>query len=116
MKNINQNDFEHLTQNHGGLAVLDFWAPWCGPCLRMTPIFQTVSEQPEFSHIQFLKINVDDNPEFRQQFGIRTIPSFFVVKFDKSGKFLDQHILARLGGSQLPAEMIEKIKQATKID
>ncbi|MBW9770264.1 co-chaperone YbbN, partial [Escherichia coli] len=52
-----------------GLVMVDFWAPWCGPCRMQTPILEQMSED-YVDQVKFTKINVDENPATSQQFGI----------------------------------------------
>ncbi len=66
-----------------GLFLLDFWAPWCGPCVKMEPtLLKLVSEEtdPKLSDLRIGKINVDQDSDRSAEFGVRSIPSMFLVK------------------------------------
>ena len=70
---------EELKQkiSNGEKLVVDFWAPWCGPCKTMKPIFEKVSEEyrDNNSEIQLYTLNVEENKEFAAELGIRAIPT-----------------------------------------
>ena len=63
--------------NNGEKLVVDFWAPWCGPCKMMKPIFEKVAEKyrNENSNVQLYTLNVEENKEFAAELGIRAIPT-----------------------------------------
>lgn len=61
------------------IAVIDCWAPWCGPCRRMTPILEEVSEELK-GRAGVAKLNVDENQAISARFGIRAIPTLLIFK------------------------------------
>ena len=76
--NINQNNFHSEVINSDKKVLLDFWAPWCGPCRMAVPIVEEIAE--ERSDIKVGKINIDENPELASQFGIMSIPTLMVME------------------------------------
>ncbi len=65
-----------------GVTVVDFWAPWCGPCRMVGPVIEELSEEYE-GQVRFAKVNVDDNQQIAGTFGIRSIPT---IGFFKDGE------------------------------
>lgn len=64
------------------VKFLDFWAPWCGPCKMMEPIFEELAK--EYSDkAEFIKINVDEDPQTASKYGVMSIPTYVVEKDDK---------------------------------
>jgi thioredoxin 1 len=82
---VTKDDFNAQVVESDKISVVDFWAPWCGPCKEFGPVFERVSE--EISDVNFVKVNVDEAIELASQFGIRSIPTIIIVK---DGKVLDQ--------------------------
>ena len=76
--NINKNNFQNEVMNSEKPVLLDFWAPWCGPCRMVVPAVEEIAR--ERSDIKVGKVNVDEQPELASQFGIRTIPTLVVMK------------------------------------
>ncbi len=88
--NINKNNFQNEVLNSEKKVLLDFWAPWCGPCRMVVPIVEEIAgERPD---IKVGKINVDENPELASQFGIMSIPTLVVME---NGKIVSQAMGAR---------------------
>ena len=76
--NIDQNNFNEMVLNSDRKVLLDFWAPWCGPCRMVVPIVEEIAEERE--DVLVGKINVDENPEPARQFGVMTIPTLVVME------------------------------------
>ena len=81
---LNYSQFQDLFATNE-IYFLDFYADWCGPCRMMSPVLESFAGSPEFSRIKFAKVDVDSEPEFGQEFGVRSIPAFFLVKFNGKG-------------------------------
>lgn len=71
-------------------VLMDFWAPWCGPCRMVGPVVEEISR--ERSDIKVCKVNVDEQPELAGQFGVMSIPTLVVMK---NGKIVNQSIGAK---------------------
>ena len=78
---ITKANFEEIVIKNEKPVLLDFWAPWCGPCRMLSPIVDEVAE--ENSDIVVGKINVDNESELAIQFGIQSIPTLVVMKKGK---------------------------------
>ncbi len=90
------------TVKNAQVTVVDFWAPWCGPCRMIAPIIEELSEDYKDKGVVVGKINTDEQQELAMQFGIRSIPT---VLFFKNGELADSMI-----GAAPKAMYEEKIK------
>lgn len=75
---ISKENFQELVVNAEKKVLLDFWAPWCGPCRMVLPVVEEIAEERE--DIVVGKINVDEQPELANQFGVMTIPTLIVFE------------------------------------
>ena len=74
---INNNNFQEEVMNSEKKVLLDFWAPWCGPCQMVLPLMDEIAA--ERSDIKVGKINVDENPELAKRFRVLSIPTLVVM-------------------------------------
>ena len=88
--NINKNNFRNEVLNSEKPVLLDFWAPWCGPCRMVSPIVDEIAA--ERGDIKVGKVNVDEERELAGQFGVMSIPTLVVIK---GGKVVNQMVGAR---------------------
>ena len=76
--NINKANFQDEVMNSEKPVLLDFWAPWCGPCRMVGPVMEEIAA--EHPNIKVGKINVDEQPELARQFRVMSIPTLVVMK------------------------------------
>ena len=88
--NVNKNNFNQEVLNSDKPVLMDFGAPWCGPCRMVVPLVEEIAK--ERSDIKVVKINVDEEQELAMQFGVMSIPTLVVMK---NGKIVNQVTGAR---------------------
>ena len=87
---INKSNFQNEVLDSEKPVLLDFWAPWCGPCRMVTPIVDEIAA--ERGDIKVGKVNVDEERELASQFGVMSIPTLVVIK---GGRVVNQMVGAR---------------------
>lgn len=98
---ITDNNFEETVINQDKVAVLDFWADWCGPCKVIAPFIEELAQEYDGKAV-IGKVNVDDNGGVAIKYGIRNIPT---VLFIKGGKVVDKQV-----GAASKSVLEEKLK------
>ena len=76
---LDESNFDHVIVNSDIPVIVDFWAPWCGPCKMMAPIFNDVAKKYPLKAL-FVKVNTEALPNMGARFGIRSIPTLIVYK------------------------------------
>jgi thioredoxin 1 len=98
---VTDETFASEIEGHTGLAMVDFWAEWCGPCRMIAPLVDQLATEYD-GKVKVRKLDCDENSATMQKYGVRSIPA---ILFFKDGKVVDQVVGA------FPAKITEKIKQ-----
>lgn len=99
---INKGNFQAEVMESDKLVLLDFWAPWCGPCRRVVPIVEEIAD--ENPDIKVGKVNVDEEVELAEKFGVMSIPMLVVMK---NGEVVNQSV-----GMRPKHQILEMIDEA----
>jgi thioredoxin 1 len=76
---INDDGFAEKVLQATAPVLVDFWAPWCGPCRMVAPVVEELADEYD-GKVTFVKVNVDENPKTASQYGIMSIPSLIIFK------------------------------------
>ena len=100
---ITKDNFKSEVEEFSGLAVIDLYADWCGPCRMLAPVLAEL--ESEYPEVKFCKINVDDEPELARAFNVKNIP---MVAFVKDNTFADVSV------GYVPKDTLKKLVEANK--
>ncbi len=98
---LSAEKFDEVTAN--GLCLVDFWAPWCGPCKMLSPILDQIAAEVG-DKILIAKANVDELPEQCVKFGVRNVPEILILR--------DGQVVAQLNGMQSKAKILDAVNNA----
>jgi len=99
---ITDLNFNEKIKSSDKMILVDFWAPWCGPCKALAPALEDASNELD-DKILVLKINIDENPEAPSRYGIRGVPT---ILFFRAGEVVDRQV-----GALPKSKLYEKIEQ-----
>lgn len=85
---LTNDNFKTEILDYSGVALVDFWAPWCGPCKMVAPVIEKLAEEYE-GKAKIAKVNVDENEELSNRFDIMSIPTFIIFK---NGQAVDKMV------------------------
>ena len=100
---ITKDNFKREVEEFSGLAVIDLYADWCGPCRMLAPVLSEL--ESEYPEVKFCKINVDDEPELARAFNVKNIP---MVAFVKDNTFVDVSV------GYVPKTTLQKLVEDNK--
>ena len=101
VQSIKEDAFEDEVVNSSIPVLIDFWAEWCGPCKEIAPILEEIADEME-KKIKIVKINIDENPNIPNQYGIQSIPTLIIFK-------KGEPIATKVGGG-IKSELLTWIK------
>jgi len=99
---VTDQDFQTEVLDYKGLVLVDFWAPWCGPCMMLGPVIEELAEEVK-DKAKVCKMNVDESMEFPQKYGIMSIPTILLFK--------DGEIVESMIGLQPKSAFVEVIEK-----
>ncbi|HEY2104182.1 MAG TPA: thioredoxin [Candidatus Binataceae bacterium] len=103
IKHVSDSNFEGEVLKSPTPVLVDFWAPWCGPCKAIAPVLEELADDYA-GKLKIVKINVDENPETPGRYGVRGIPNLLIIK---GGQVKDQIV-----GAVPKGQLVKAVDQA----
>ena len=102
MKVINMDEFNNEVKNANGVAVIDFFATWCGPCKMLAPVFQEAANELP-GNVKFFKVDIDQSLDLARQYNVSSVPTVMI--------FRDGNLVETLVGFMPKDKLVESIKK-----
>lgn len=103
MKELNQQELDQLIQESTKPVLVDFFATWCGPCKAMAPILESVEKSADGQVADFVKVDVDKEPELSAKYGVMAVPTIVLIK--------DGNIVYKQAGVHQPQQLATILKE-----
>ena len=100
VRELSESEFAEATAS--GVVLADFWATWCGPCRSMMPVIEQIAG--EMPSVTVVKVNIEDAPQLAGEYGVRTVPTFLVMR--------DGKVVQELVGVKSKAVLTDALKNA----
>ena len=100
---LSDSDFQAKVLDSKEPVLVDFWAPWCGPCRQISPMIEELASENEGS-AKVMKVNIDENPNAAQEYGVSSIPTLLVFK--------DGDVVQRFVGGQPKSKLQQALDEA----
>ncbi len=104
--NLNDTNFDTEVISNKDVSLVDFWAPWCGPCRALGPIIDEIADELVGNNIKVCKLNVDECPDIATKYHINAVPALLIFK---NGKVMDQIV-----GLQPKQNIVNKLNSYSK--
>ena len=104
-QHVSDKEFEAEVLKSSTPVLVDFWAEWCGPCKQLGPVIDELSK--EFKSLKVTKVNIDQNPEAPQKYGVRGIPTMMI--------FQDGKVIGTKVGALPKSKLVDWINEVTKV-
>lgn len=79
MNNLSETTFKEEVLNDNGIVLVDFWAPWCGPCRMVGPVLEEIARE-QSGKVKIAKVNIDEHPDLAETYNVMSIPTMLIFK------------------------------------
>ncbi len=102
IRDVSDEQFEDQVLNAAGIVLVDFWAPWCGPCKAIAPFLDRIAKEFD-GELEIVKVNVDTNPIYSGRLGVRSVPTLIL--------FRKGEIVKEMSGAPDPKQLVDLLEE-----